>query len=74
MIDDVYYFDVYKDTTMNKRDLERHLRVEGLSHKRAKIIASKCGQKIILPKKNLWQRLFAWIIKNYKACVITTKR
>jgi len=74
MIDDIYYLDVYKGTTLSKRALERHLRVEGLSQRRAKIIASKCGQKLILPKRNLLQRLFARIIKNCKACLITTKR
>jgi len=66
MIDDIYYLDVYKSTTMSKRALERHLRVEGLSQRRAKIIASKCGQKIILPKINLWQRLFARILRIVK--------
>jgi len=66
MIDDIYYLDVYKDTTMSKRALERHLRVEGLSQRRAKIIASKCGQKVILPKKNFWQRLFARALRIVK--------
>lgn len=44
-----YYLKVFRNTTMTKRELERHLHGVGLSIKMSKIIASKCGKKVVEP-------------------------
>lgn len=41
-----YWFKVFQNTTMSKRELERHLRGVGLSRKFAKVVASKCGRPV----------------------------
>ena len=37
---------LYRDSTLTKRELERHLRAGGLSQREAKIVVSKCGRDL----------------------------
>jgi hypothetical protein len=78
-VDDLgFYLKMFADTDLNKRDLEKHLRLWGLSVREAKIIASECGRPItvVKPKQSTIENagskpfpscLWSWVVSLWRA-------